>query len=130
MLLDIIKDKVLFVPGRYNYPNNTPSSLYNLAFVTASLYPPLSITKPLLLTPIVKDNSKLGTTTLDSSSDSTRLRSPRKRKPRTPRSLKNNNAKSPNYLNIYEISAAAFYANARDKNNRLFSLTLSKIPSE
>ena len=78
----------------------------------------------------MKNDFEFDTNILNFNSNSTRLPFSRKRKLYISRLLKKDKSKNLNYLDIYEISIATFYANARNKNNKLFSLILNKISSK
>ena len=75
----------------------------------------------------MKNNFEFNINILDFNSNFVRLSFFKKRKSRISRRLNEDKSKNSNYLNIYEISIVAFYINARDKNNKLFSLILNKI---
>ena len=104
MLLNIIRDKILFVLGRYSYDGSEASSSTELAFARPPKLsaPPLpGSLKPLTPPPLVSTASPELITKKD----------------------------DPRSLDIVEILATAFYIEARNKDNNLFSLIISNISS-
>ena len=99
-LFDIIINKILFVLERYNYNNNNTSFFKKLIFIS------LKLSSLLLLLVILKYSlsAKVEEETIN---DITSL-------------LKNKD------INILEIEAIVYYKFTRDKNNKLFSLTITK----
>ena len=105
VLLNMMRNKILFVLGRYEHDYNATSSLSSLLFVLDSTYTstlktilslyPLSVSKRSLIS-IVEDE--------------------------TTREI--NSLQKDENIDISEVGAAAYYRLARDKNNKLFSLTI------
>ena len=105
VLLDLLTDKLLFHPGHCSHDGNTPSSPKSLPFATHT-----GRKQSTPLPPAAEDTS---VETL-SISDLAAL------DPGTQRDA---------HLDIHEVSAAAFYKNARDGRHKLFTLTLNEISS-
>lgn len=117
VLLDMLRDKILFVPGRCSHDGNTVSLDKDLTFVSAT---------PRLPIPCVEDASDGDQDLSSSESDDFVLGSPRKRTLTSPKPLKSHRKSNPGNLDICEISADAFHLNAKNKANRLFSLTINE----
>ena len=119
VMLDMMKDEILFVPGRYSHQGDKVSAEKDLTFVPSSDSTPVPLKSPSPPAPTVEDD-------LDSKSDSSTPSSPRRRTVPTPRAAKECRLKDPDYLDIHEISADAFYLIAKNTKNKLFSLTLTR----
>ena len=130
VLLDMMRDKILFVPGRCQHDGNVVSAATELSFVTSQGQSP-NIIQALAIT---------------SSEQSPSVRTSRSRRPspsfkpailhRTTEDIPaNTSAEKLNVspidgsecLDIAEISAASFFMSAKDQDNKLFSLTLNEI---
>ena len=98
-LLDMMMDKILFVPGRCHHDNDNTSSSEELTFIPprlpAVLPPPVISKRP--------PPAKVEEETMD---DTTQLLDHKE-------------------IDILEVGAAAYYKLARDKDNKLFSLTIA-----
>lgn len=125
VLLDMLKDKVLFVPGRCCHEGNKASTPEELAFVPPPTpLPPAAILKrPPPPTCISEHESESSEWDTESSTSSSASR--RKKKLPTPRAAKEQRAKHPDMLDIHEVCAASYYNYARDKECRLFALTIT-----
>ena len=119
VILDMLKDKVLFVPGRCEHDDNKVSTAEDLSFLPTT--PSVVITRP--PKPTAKDESDEDSSGMDHSKDT----SNRKRSTPTPRALKEKMIKEPDLIDIAEIGAPAYYHLARNKENKLFSLTMNEI---
>ena len=97
-LLDMIVDKILFVPGRCNHNSDNTSSFKELTFIP-------SVLPPLVSPPIIPKRPSSATVEEETIDDTTPL-------------LEND-------IDILEVEAAAYYKLTRDKNNKLFSLTIA-----
>ena len=106
VLLDMMKDKILFVPGRCTHDDSAPSNIEDLTFISLSK----SADPPVPPRP-------LSPTVTDSDSDDDDSVSGDKRVPK----------KDDDTLDICEIGGDAFFLNAKDENNKLFSLTMNEI---
>ena len=99
-LLDIIINKILFVSKRYNYNNNNTSFFKKLTFILLKL-------SSLLLLLIILKRSLLAKVEEETINDITSL-------------LKNKD------INILKVEAIVYYKFIWDKNNKLFSLIITK----
>ena len=123
VLLDIMKNKILFVPGRCNHEDNQASSNSELVFVSTTPSPqppPIILKRSKPPSPSVEDDHN----TLSNNSNTSR---PSRYRTPSPRDTKKRRLKDPKYLDICEIDTNAFFINAKDKKNKLFSLTLNKV---
>ena len=103
VLLDMMRDEILFVPGRCSHDGSRASSSSKLAFARSpgTAPPPPASLKP--LTPLAVATA-------------------------SPEPLKKKEDRHQS-LDIVEVSAAAFYIEARTKDVKLFSLTMNDIHS-
>ena len=115
VLLDMLKDKILFVPGRCSHDGSKASSPEDLAFLSShtstqhAVIPRTVLKRP--PSPTVEDPSDSDSTEPDSAC-------PKHANPKgTPR------LSEP--LDILEVNAASYYTLARDKDVNLFSVTPS-----
>ena len=130
-----MKDQILFIPGRYKYDGNHSSTNEDLIFISLSPTPSL----PLRRTPRptveddndlevdeaqlpLKDGSDLSLESSNSDDDPFR-----KRTLPTPRGAASQKNADPDFLDIHEISADAFFLNAKNKANKLFYLIMNEI---
>lgn len=141
VLLDMLRDKVLFVPGRCNHDGDKVSPREDLTFLTPVATPspassPVILKRPRPPSPTVEAEEEDPASSSDdrheadkdsSDSDAFILGSSRGRTIPNPREIKKQKASNPDYLDIHEISADAFYMNAKDKRNKLFSLTMNEV---
>ena len=115
MILDMRKNKILFVFKRYKYNDNKISTIENLSF--------LSITSSIIiisLKPTI-ENSNEENSNVNSSKNT------RKRSTSTLKALKEKMIQKFNFLNIVKINVSIYYYLIRSKENKLFSLTINKI---
>ena len=115
VILDMKKDKILFVFKRYKHNDNKVSTTENLSF--------LSITSPVVITSLklTIENSNEKSSDVDSSKDT------KKRLTSILRTLKEKMIQKSDFLNIVEIDVSIYYHLARSKENKFFSLTMNKI---
>ena len=100
-LLDIIIDKILFVSRRCNHNNNNTSFSKELTFIPSKL-------PSLLLSSVILKRSLSAKVEEETINNITPL-------------LKNKD------INILKVEAVVYYKLARDKDNKLFSLTITGI---
>ena len=113
VVLDMLRDKILFLPGRCNHDSNQISTMDELPFLpTPELRPPTPPTPP----PVILKRQSPPPPTYDNETDSD-----------TSSSNKDENSKEPESIDIAEINAAAYYQLAREKGNKLFTLTMNEI---
>ena len=115
MILDMKKDKILFVFKRYKHNDNKASAIENLSFLPITSF--IIITS---LKPIVEDSD-------EESSDVNSPKDTRKRLTFTLKTLKKKMIQKHNLLNIVEIDVSIYYYLVRSKENKLFSLTINEI---
>ena len=113
MILDIRKNKILFVFKRYKHDDNKVSAFENLSFL------------PITLFIIITSSKFIAVNSNEKSSNS--LKDIRKRSTSTPKAFKKKMIQRFNFLNIIEIGVSTYYYLIRDKKNKLFSLTMNKI---
>ena len=124
VVLDMMKDKVLFVPGRCNHDGDMASAEADLSFLPPPIPKTTSTGPP---SPTCSSEDESSPSEGDSSGDSSTApekASPLKRKKKsspTTKPLRNSNG-----LDINEISAAAFYDHARKGDCQLFALTITE----
>lgn len=116
VLLDMLKDKLLFVPGRCNHDGNKVSSSEDLTFVNT---PKVTFSGP-STTPkaILKRPSK---PSVEDAPEMTSATPPSEHRKKEDPPI----ADTPAALDILEIGAAAFHTLAKDKSNTLFTVTPS-----
>ena len=115
MILNMRKDKILFVFKRYKYNDNKISTIKNLSF--------LSITSFIIITSLksIVENSD------EKSSDVNSPKDTRKRSTSTLKTLKEKMIQKSDLLNIVEIDVLIYYYLIRSKENKLFSLIMNEI---
>ena len=117
IILDMRKDKILFVFKRYKYDDNKVLISKNLSF--------LSIISFIIITQsfksIVKDKSN------EDGFDVNSLKDIKKRSISILKTLKKKMIQKFDLLNIAEIDVLIYYHLTRSKENKLFSLTMNKI---
>ena len=94
----MMMDKILFVSGRCNYDSDNTSFSKELIFI-------LSVLSPLVSLSVILKRSSLATVEEETMDDTTSL-------------LEND-------IDILKVGAVVYYKLARDKNNKLFSLTIA-----
>ena len=113
VILDMRKDKMLFISKRYKYNDNKVSASENLSFLSIILFIVITSFKS-----IVVDSDEESS---DSSKDI------RKRSTSTLRTFKKKMIQKSDLLNIVEINVLIYYYLARSKENKLFSLIMNEI---
>ena len=117
MILDMRKDKMLFVFKRCEYNDNKVLILKNLSF--------LSIISFIIIIrsfkSIIKNKSNENDFNINSSKDI------RERSTSTFKTFKKKMIQKLNLLNIIEINALIYYYLTRNKKNKLFSLIINEI---
>ena len=118
IVLNMLKNKMLFVSERYEHDNNKISTSKNLSFlpITSS-----AVTRP--FKPIVKNESNENNFDINSSKDI----SNRKRITSTLKTFREKMIKEFDLINIAKIDASVYYHLTHNKENKLFSLTMNKI---
>ena len=107
VLLNIIRDKILFILERYKHDYNITSSLSNLLFIFDSTYTSISKTILLLYLLLISKRSLISIV--------------------EEKTIQKINPLSKNKnIDILEIDVVVYYRLARDKNNKLFSLIINK----
>ena len=130
-----MKDQILFIPSRCEYDGNHSSTNEDLTFVSLSPTPSLPLRRTPRPTveddndlevdeaqPPLKDGSDLSLESSNSDDGPSR-----KRTLPTPRGAASQKNADPDFLDIYKISADAFFLNIKNKANKLFSLIMNKI---
>ena len=115
IILDMKKNKILFVFERYKYNDNKASAIENLSF--------LSITSSIIIISFKSTVENLD----EKSSDVNFSKNTRKRLTPILRALKEKMIQKSNLLNIAEINVSIYYHLTRSKENKLFSLIMNKI---
>ena len=125
VILDIFKDKILFLLKRCDYNNNKILTLKDLSF--------LSITSFVIITRsfkfIVKNDSNEDNFDMNYSKDVSNRKelTSKKRSISIFKTFKKNKIQKLNLIDIAEIDAFAYYHLTRNKKNKLFSLTMNEI---
>ena len=117
VILDMRKDKILFVFERCEHDDNKVSSSKNLSFL--SIISSDDIERS--LKSIVKDESDEESFNMNSSKDI------KKRLTSTLKTFKEKMIQKSDLLNIAEIDALTYYCLIYNKKNKFFSLTMNKI---
>ena len=125
VILDMLRDKILFLSKRCDHDDNKISTSKDLSFLSIILF--IVITRPPKF--IVKNDSNENNFDINHSKDvlNKKESTSRKRSISIFRTLKENKIQKPNLIDIVEIDASAYYHLARNKENKLFSLTMNKI---
>ena len=117
MILDVRKDKMLFVFKQYKYDNNKISTTENLSF--------LSIISFIIIIRFFKSTIKKKLNEYNFDVDF--LKDIRKRSTSTLRAFKKKMIQKSDLLNIVEIDVLTCYYLIRNKENKFFSLTMNEI---
>ena len=117
MVLIMRKDKILFVFERCEYDNNKILTSENLSF--------LSITLFIIIIHSFKSTVKNKSNKNDF--DMNFLKDIKKRSTSTLKTFKKKMIQKFNFLNIIKINALIYYYLIRNKENKLFSLTMNEI---
>ena len=125
VVFDMFKDKILFLFERYNYDDNKISASKDLSFLSITSF--VVITRSLKL--IIENDSNENNFDMNHSKDVSNKKesTSRKRSISTLRTFKKNKIQKPNLIDIAEIDASAYYYLIRNKENKLFSLTMNEI---
>ena len=115
----MLRDKILFLFKRCDHNDNKISTSKDLSFLPNA--PPVVITRPSKST--VKNNSNENNSDMNHSKNA----SNKKRSTSTLRTLKEIKIQKPDLIDIAEIDASTYYYLIRNKENKLFSLTINKI---
>ena len=118
-VLDMFKDKILFFSERYNHNNNKILTLKNLSFLSNVSF--IVITRSSKF--IVKYNSNENNFDMNHSKDVFN----KKKLTSTLRAFKEIKIQKSDFIDIVEIDALAYYYLIKNKENKLFSLTMNKI---
>ena len=115
VILNMRKNKILFISKRYKYNNNKVSASENLSF--------LSIISFIIITSFksTAENSNEESFDINSSKDM------RKRLTSILKAFKKRMIQKLDLLDIAEINISIYYHLARSKKNKLFSLIINKI---
>ena len=117
MILDMRKDKMLFVFKRCEHDDNKISASKNLSFLSIILF----VINTRFFKFIAKDNSNEDNFNVNFLKDIT------KRLTSTLKTFKKKMIQKFNLLDIIEINVSIYYHLIRNKENKLFSLIINKI---
>ena len=115
VVLDMRKNKILFISKRYKYDDNKVSTIEDLSFLSIISFIIITLFKS------IAENSNEESFDINSSKDT------RKRLTFTLKALKEKLIQKFNLLNIVEIDISIYYYLIRSKENKLFFLTINKI---
>ena len=118
IVFDMLKDKMLFISKRCEYDDNKISISKNLSF--------LSIISSIITRPfkfIIKNESDENSFDMNSSKDILN----KKRIISTFKTFKKKMIKKFNLIDILKIGVSVYYYLIRNKENKLFSLTMNEI---
>ena len=117
VILNMRKDKMLFIFKRYKHNDNKILSPKNLSFLSIISFN--NIERSLKF--IIKDESNEESFNMNS------LKDIKKKSTSTLRALKKKMIQKSDLLNIAEINASIYYHLIHNKKNKLFSLIMNKI---
>ena len=115
IVLDMRKNKILFISKRYKYNDNKVSTPENLSFLLIISFIVITFFK------FIVENSDEESFNMNSSKDT------RKRSTSIFKTLKKRMIQKLDLLNIIEINVSIYYHLIRSKKNKLFSLIMNKI---
>ena len=115
VVLDMRKNKILFISKRYKYNDNKVSTPENLSFLSIISSIIITLFKP------ITENSNEENFDINSSKDT------RKRLTFTLKTFKKKFFQKLDLLNIVEIDISIYYHLVRSKKNKLFSLIINEI---
>ena len=118
VVLDIFKNKVLFLSKRCDHNNNKILIIKDLSFLSI---PPIIIIRPFKL--IIENDSNENNFDMNHSKDV----SNKKRLISILRALKEKKIQKLNLIDIIEINAFTYYYLIKNKENKLFFLTMNEI---
>ena len=119
IILDILKNKMLFIFKRCEHNNNKTLALKNLSFLLKT--PPIIITRP--FKSIIKNESNKNNFDIHHFKDI----SNKKKSILTFKAFKEKMIKKLDLIDIVEIDTSTYYHLTRNKKNKLFSLTMNEI---
>ena len=119
VVLDMFKDKILFLSERYNHNNNKILITKDLFFLSTISF--IIITRP--FKPTIENDSNEDNFDINHSKNV----SNKKRLTSTLRALKEKKIQKSDLIDIAEIDAFAYYYLIRNKENKLFFLTMNEI---
>ena len=114
----MFKDKMLFVFKRCEYNDNKISTLKDFSFLSIISFAVIQSLKF-----IIKNESNENNFDMNLSKNI----SNKKKITSTLKTLKEKMIKKPNFINITKINASTYYHLIRNKENKLFFLTINKI---
>ena len=125
VVLDMLKNKILFFFKRCDYNENKISASKDLSFLSTISF--IIITRP--FKSIVKNDSIENNFDMNHSKNVSNKKESinRKRSISILKTLKKNKIQKFNLIDIVEINAFAYYHLIRNKENKLFSLTINEI---
>ena len=115
VILNMRKNKILFISKRYEHNNNKVSIIENFSFLPITSF--VIITSPKSIVENLNEESS----DVDFSKDT------RKRSTSTLKTFKEKMIQKSNLLDIVEIDVSIYYYLARSKENKLFSLIMNEI---
>ena len=115
----MLKDKMLFIFKRCKHNNNKVSTFENLSFLSKTSF--IVITRSFKF--IIKNKSNKNNFDINHFKDILN----KKRSILTFKTFKEKIIKKFNFINIIKINASIYYYLIRNKENKLFSLTINKI---
>ena len=119
IILDMLKDKTLFIFKRYKYDDNKTLTFENLSFLLKTLF--IIITRSFKF--IIKNESNKNNFDINHFKNILN----KKRSILTFKTFKEKIIKKFNFINIIKINASIYYYLIRNKKNKLFSLIINKI---
>ena len=119
IILDILKDKMLFIFKRCEYNDNKISTFKNLSFLSKTLF--IIIIRPFKFT--AENESNENNFNINYFKDI----SNKKRSILTFKTFKEKIIKKSNFIDIIKIDVSIYYYLIRNKENKLFSLIMNKI---
>ena len=125
VILDMLKDKILFLFKRCDHDNNKILTSKDLSFLSTISF--IVITRSFKL--IVENDSNENNFDMNySKNDSNRKElTSRKKSISTFKTFKENKIQKSNLIDIAEINASAYYHLIKNKKNKFFSLTMNEI---
>ena len=119
VVLDMLKDKMLFIFKRYKYDDNKILTSENLLFLLKTSF--IIIIRSFKLT--IKNKSNKNNFDINHFKDI----SNKKKSISTFKTFKEKIIKKFNFINIIKINASTYYHLIRNKKNKLFFLTINEI---
>ena len=119
VVLDMLKNKILFILKRYKYNDNKILAFENLSFLSKTLF--VIIIRSLKFT--IKNESNKNNFNMNYFKNILN----KKRSISTFKTLKKKMIKKFNFIDIIKINAFTYYYSIRNKKNKLFSLTINEI---